>query len=77
MTLSSQFLRDALAEGTSLHQRFVDRVPMGRPAEPAEVAAAVAFLTGPDAAYLNGVHLPVDGGLTASNGQSDLYRADV
>jgi meso-butanediol dehydrogenase / (S,S)-butanediol dehydrogenase / diacetyl reductase len=74
VTLSSQFIRDALAEGTSLHSRFVDRVPMGRPGEPAEVAAAVSFLAGPDAGYLNGVHLPVDGGLTASNGQTNLYR---
>jgi meso-butanediol dehydrogenase / (S,S)-butanediol dehydrogenase / diacetyl reductase len=76
VTLSSQFIRDALAEGTALHKRFVDRVPMGRPGEPAEVAAAVAFLASQDAGYLNGVHLPVDGGLTASNGQTNLYKID-
>jgi meso-butanediol dehydrogenase / (S,S)-butanediol dehydrogenase / diacetyl reductase len=76
VTLSSQFIRDALAERTALHQRFVDRVPMGRPGEPAEVAAAVAFLASQDAGYLNGVHLPVDGGLTASNGQTNLYKID-
>ncbi|MFE9687374.1 SDR family NAD(P)-dependent oxidoreductase [Streptomyces sp. NPDC006285] len=76
VTLSSQFIRDALAEGTSLHPRFVDRVPMGRPGEPAEVAAVVAFLAGSDAGFLNGVHIPVDGGLTASNGQTNLYKID-
>jgi meso-butanediol dehydrogenase/(S,S)-butanediol dehydrogenase/diacetyl reductase len=76
VTLSRQVLRDALAEGTSLHRRFVDRVPMGRPGEPAEVAAVVAFLAGRDAGYLNGVHIPVDGGLTASNGQTNLYKTD-
>jgi meso-butanediol dehydrogenase / (S,S)-butanediol dehydrogenase / diacetyl reductase len=76
VTLSSQLIRDALAEGTTLHKRFVDRVPMGRPGEPAEVAAAVAFLASQDAGYLNGVHLPVDGGLTASNGQTNLYKTD-
>lgn len=76
VTLSSQFIREALAEGTALHKRFVDRVPMGRPGEPAEVAAAVAFLASHDASYLNGVHLPVDGGLTASNGQTNLYKVD-
>ncbi|MDH6706636.1 meso-butanediol dehydrogenase/(S,S)-butanediol dehydrogenase/diacetyl reductase [Kitasatospora sp. MAA19] len=74
VTLSKQVLRDALAEGTSLYKRFVERVPMGRPAEPAEVAAVIAFLAGRDAGYLNGVHIPVDGGLTASDGQADLYR---
>ncbi|MEZ0065041.1 meso-butanediol dehydrogenase/(S,S)-butanediol dehydrogenase/diacetyl reductase [Streptacidiphilus sp. MAP12-20] len=74
VTLSRQLLRDVLAEGTPLYERFVDRVPMGRPAESAEVAAVIAFLAGPDAGYLNGVHIPVDGGLTASDGQTDLYR---
>jgi 3-oxoacyl-[acyl-carrier protein] reductase len=38
-------------------------IPAGRPALPEEVAAAVAYLTGPDAAYVTGVTLPVDGGL--------------
>ncbi len=74
VTLSRQFLRDALAEGTSLHRRFADRVPMGRPGQPAEVAAVIAFLAGPDAGYLNGAHIPVDGGLTASDGQANLYK---
>lgn len=37
-------------------------VPQGRPAEPAEVAAAVTWLAGPDASYVNGACLVVDGG---------------
>ena len=77
VTLSRGFLREALAKGSPLRKRFADRVPMGRPAEPAEVAAAVAFLAGPDAAYLTGVHIPVDGGLTASDGQADLYAVNT
>ena len=36
--------------------------PLRRPAEPEEVASVVSFLAGPDAAYVNGVALPVDGG---------------
>ena len=37
-------------------------IPLGRLAEPADVAAAVAFLASDDAAFLTGVCLDVDGG---------------
>ncbi len=38
-------------------------VPLGRAAQPCEVAGAIAFLVSDDAAYVNGVVLAVDGGL--------------
>jgi 3-oxoacyl-[acyl-carrier protein] reductase len=37
-------------------------VPMGRPGEPAEIAAAVVFLASEQASFVTGVTLPVDGG---------------
>lgn len=39
--------------------------PMGRVAEPEDVAKAVSFLASDDASYITGVALPVDGGLLA------------
>ena len=38
--------------------------PLGRLAEPDEVAAVVAFLLSEDAGHVTGATLPVDGGLT-------------
>lgn len=38
-------------------------IPLGRMGTPADVAAVVAFLLGPDAAYMTGQVLHVDGGL--------------
>jgi meso-butanediol dehydrogenase/(S,S)-butanediol dehydrogenase/diacetyl reductase len=48
---------------------FLRRIPMGRAAEPAEVADVIAFLAGPDARFVTGVVVPVDGGLRAGSGQ--------
>lgn len=47
-----------------VQQQMEAEIPARRFAEPAEVAAAAAFLATPAAAYINGINVPVDGGRT-------------
>jgi meso-butanediol dehydrogenase/(S,S)-butanediol dehydrogenase/diacetyl reductase len=52
-----------------MQAKFAERIALQRGAQPEEVAAVIAFLASADASFVNGVNLPVDGGLMASNGQ--------
>ncbi|MEH3119803.1 MAG: SDR family NAD(P)-dependent oxidoreductase [Methylorubrum populi] len=52
--------------------KFEERIPMGRGAKPDDISGAIAFLASEDARFVTGVNLPVDGGLSASNGQPAL-----
>ncbi len=45
-----------------------DRLALERAADPGDIARAALFLAIPDAAYITGVVLPVDGGTSAANG---------
>jgi Tropinone reductase 1 len=68
-TVAPWFIRTPLTEPLLARPDFMARViartPLGRVGEPEEIAAAVAFLCLPGAAYLTGQCLVVDGGLSA------------
>ena len=50
--------------GTALRMAEVARYPFRRMGDPAEIGAAMAFLAGPQASYVSGHNLVVDGGLS-------------
>jgi NAD(P)-dependent dehydrogenase (short-subunit alcohol dehydrogenase family) len=58
-------LTSALRADTVQAQRILDRTPMARWGDPSDITGPVAFLAGPDAAFVTGVVLPVDGGYLA------------
>lgn len=59
-TALNRDLREAGAE-----RLWAGRIPLGRYAQPDEIAAACAFLGSSDAAYITGIDLVVDGGMSA------------
>jgi 3-oxoacyl-[acyl-carrier protein] reductase len=55
-----------------------ESIPLGRVGTPDDVAATYAFLAGPDAAYITGVVIAVDGGMVAQQRtpQVDIFGLD-
>jgi len=71
-SLTRTDMTEDMYQKPELMAKFAERIPLGRGAEPEEVADVIAFLASHDARFVNGVNLPVDGGLSASNGQPPM-----
>lgn len=59
---------DMMGAYAAYRGKMEKQIPAGRFARPAEIGALCAFLMGPQAAYITGTTIPVDGGLSASMG---------
>jgi meso-butanediol dehydrogenase/(S,S)-butanediol dehydrogenase/diacetyl reductase len=73
-SLTSSEATADLEKSEAVMSAFRDRLPIGRAATPDDIAGVIAFLASQDAVFINGVILPVDGGLHASNGQPNFLK---
>jgi NAD(P)-dependent dehydrogenase (short-subunit alcohol dehydrogenase family) len=60
--LEKAFARDKGCDQQTAHELAVSSIPLGRICTPQEVANLVAFVASPRASFLNGAHIPIDGG---------------
>lgn len=63
--VATQMARHWLANETT-RRYLLERIPLGRVAEPVDVVGAILFLCAPAASFVTGQVLYVDGGITAS-----------
>lgn len=64
--VNTPLLQELFAKDPERAQRRLVHVPMGRFAEPTELAAAVAFLASDDASFITASSFVVDGGITSA-----------
>ena len=71
-SLTSTDATAELEKSEAVLAAFRERLPIGRAATPDDIARVILFLASEDALFVNGAILPVDGGVTASNGQPNF-----
>src|SRR6478672_2445374 len=65
-TVDTPMVRPHLNPGGNTRYRTSGTSPLGRIAQPEDVAAVISFLMSEDAGYVNGTVIPVDGGTVAA-----------
>lgn len=70
--LCSTAMGKALVEDPEKAKRFIERTALGRLGEPEDVAPVIVFLASPEAGFVTGATVAVDGGTSASNGQPPM-----
>jgi acetoacetyl-CoA reductase len=67
-SVSPGYVRSAMTDAIpeAVRAQILASVPAGRIGEPGDIARAVAFLCAPEATYITGINLPVNGGLFIS-----------
>ncbi|WP_163934519.1 SDR family NAD(P)-dependent oxidoreductase [Paraferrimonas sp. SM1919] len=66
--LAEAYAAIAEAEGCTVEEAAAlenSTIPVGRPAEPSEIADAIVYLASPAAQYVTGITMPVAGGMSA------------
>ena len=58
-------------EGGPIRKALEQRTPIGRAGRPEDIAGLISFLTGPDAEFMTGAYLLMDGGLRDARGPVD------
>ncbi len=54
--------------GGAIRSALEERTPVGRSGQPSDIAGLIAFLAGPDAAFMTGSYIIMDGGLRDARG---------
>jgi 2,3-dihydroxy-2,3-dihydro-p-cumate dehydrogenase len=62
--VNTENVQKALANAPKAVQKYIDIIPMGRPAEMAEVASMVAYLASQESSFVTGQVISVNGGST-------------
>lgn len=63
-SVATRMMSDLQASDPAVYDDWIEGMPMKRPADPAEIAGLIAFLSSSDAGFITGAEYVIDGGAT-------------